>query len=413
MQVIKKLLIASVLFALTPALAATPDTQRDVEGIAAIVNDKVISLFDVDQRVDLFFATSGIERSPQMRERIRSQVLRLLVDEELQMQEAERVEIKVEEEEIDNNIRRLAGESQMTIEGIREFLNGKGIEDDTLKRQIETELAWSQFVRRSFGGRLKIGEQEIEEQYKKAMRSLSEPRFKVSEILMNIESFANEDEINALSNEIATQLKNGVDFGAVARQFSISPSSARGGDIGWVTADQMDEQLARVVVQLEPGQISLPIRTTAGVYIIALAQRREGNAGDPMKNQFDILSVNFDTSISADTVVNYLADFKTCRRAQDAAKEMNAEIRRSGLRELREFPPALHNMLQNLEAGQSTQPQSTPEGSVAFIVCDRKDDQGTQVSRDTIADNIYSQRIAMMARRHLRDLRREAVVEYR
>ena len=413
MQVIKKLLIASVLFALTPALAATPDTQRDVEGIAAIVNDKVISLFYVDQRVDLFFATSGIERSPQMRERIRSQVLRLLVDEELQMQEAERVEIKIEEEEIDNNIRRLAGESQMTIEGIREFLNGKGIEDDTLKRQIETELAWSQFVRRSFGGRLKIGEQEIEEQYKKAMRSLSEPRFKVSEILMNIESFANEDEINALSNEIATQLKNGVDFGAVARQFSISPSSARGGDIGWVTADQMDEQLARVVVQLEPGQISLPIRTTAGVYIIALAQRREGNAGDPMKNQFDILSVNFDTSISADTVVNYLADFKTCRRAQDAAKEMNAEIRRSGLRELREFPPALHNMLQNLEAGQSTQPQSTPEGSVAFIVCDRKDDQGTQVSRDTIADNIYSQRIAMMARRHLRDLRREAVVEYR
>jgi peptidyl-prolyl cis-trans isomerase SurA len=413
MQVIKKLLIASVLFALTPALAATPDTQRDVEGIAAIVNDKVISLFDVDQRVDLFFATSGIERSPQMRERIRSQVLRLLVDEELQMQEAERVEIKVEEEEIDNNIRRLAGESQMTIEGIREFLNGKGIEDDTLKRQIETELAWSQFVRRSFGGRLKIGEQEIEEQYKKAMRSLSEPRFKVSEILMNIESFANEDEINALSNEIATQLKNGVDFGAVARQFSISPSSARGGDIGWVTADQMDEQLARVVVQLEPGQISSPIRTTAGVYIIALAQRREGNAGDPMKNQFDILSVNFDTSVSADTVVNYLADFKTCRRAQDAAKEMNAEIRRSGLRELREFPPALHNMLQNLEAGQSTQPQSTPEGSVAFIVCDRKDDQGTQVSRDTIADNIYSQRIAMMARRHLRDLRREAVVEYR
>jgi peptidyl-prolyl cis-trans isomerase SurA len=413
MQVIKKLLIASVLFALTPALAATPDTQRDVEGIAAIVNDKVISLFDVDQRVDLFFATSGIERSPQMRERIRSQVLRLLVDEELQMQEAERVEIKVEEEEIDNNIRRLAGESQMTIEGIREFLNGKGIEDDTLKRQIETELAWSQFVRRSFGGRLKIGEQEIEEQYKKAMRSLSEPRFKVSEILMNIESFANEDEINALSNEIATQLKNGVDFGAVARQFSISPSSARGGDIGWVTADQMDEQLARVVVQLEPGQISLPIRTTAGVYIIALAQRREGNAGDPMKNQFDILSVNFDTSISADTVVNYLADFKTCRRAQDAAKEMNAEIRRSGLRELREFPPALHNMLQNLEAGQSTQPQSTPEGSVAFIVCDRKDDQGTQVSRDTNADKIYTQRIAMMARRHLRDLRREAVVEYR
>ena len=60
---------------------------RDVEGIAAIVNDEVISLYDVDQRVDLFFATSGLGKSPEMRERMRAQVLRSLVDEKLQMQE--------------------------------------------------------------------------------------------------------------------------------------------------------------------------------------------------------------------------------------------------------------------------------------------------------------------------------------
>ena len=413
MQIFKNFLIVGVVLALMPAIAATTFNDRDVEGIAAIVNDKVISLFDVDQRVDLFFATSGIERSPQMRERIRSQVLRLLVDEELQMQEAERVEIKIEEAEIESNIGRLASENKMTLEGIRTFLSDLGIEDDTLKRQVETELAWSQFVRRSFGGRLKIGDQEIDEQYNKAMRSINEPRFKISEILLNIESFANDEEITNLSNEIVAQLKSGVDFGAVARQFSISPSSARGGDIGWVTADQLDEQLARVVVQMEPGQISLPIRSTAGVYIIALVQRREGNTNDPMKNNFDVLSVNFDSSVSADTVTDYVANFKTCRRAQDAAKELGAEMRRSGLRELREFPPALHNALEKLEAGQATQPQSTPSGSAVFIVCDRKDDQGTQISRDAIADSIFAQRMAMMARRHLRDLRREAVVEYR
>ncbi|MEC7210362.1 MAG: hypothetical protein VXV87_06320 [Pseudomonadota bacterium] len=79
----------SVLFAaviLTPAPEA-----REVEGIAAIVNDEVISLYDVDQRVELYFVSSGIVRSRETVERLREQALRELVDEKLQMQEARRV----------------------------------------------------------------------------------------------------------------------------------------------------------------------------------------------------------------------------------------------------------------------------------------------------------------------------------
>ncbi len=87
--------------ALALFLAAAPGSARDIEGIAAVVNDQVISLYDVDQRVDLFFATSGIEKSPEMTERMRDQVLRSLVDEKLQMQEATRVEIQIEETEIE------------------------------------------------------------------------------------------------------------------------------------------------------------------------------------------------------------------------------------------------------------------------------------------------------------------------
>ena len=75
--------------------AATPASSRDLEGIAAVVNDQVISLYDVDQRVDLFFASSGIEKSPEMTERMRQQVLRALIDEKLQLQEAKRVEIEI------------------------------------------------------------------------------------------------------------------------------------------------------------------------------------------------------------------------------------------------------------------------------------------------------------------------------
>lgn len=404
---------AAVSLAFALLVAPAPElTAREVEGIAAIVNDEVISLYDVDQRVDLFFATSGLGKSPEMRERMRAQVLRSLVDEKLQMQEAKRVEIEVEESEIEESMKRLASEGEMDMDGIQKFLTENDIQDDTLKTQLRAELAWNQFVRRSFGGRVKIGDQEIDEQYNKAVRAVNQTRYLVSEILLNLDSFASEQQVAALSQEIVKQLQAGIDFGAVARQFSISPTAARGGQLGWITADQLDPRLGAVVQRMQPGQISPPIPTAAGVYILGLIEKRAGGS-DPGKNRFDVLTIDFAEGTKSSRVDKFVADFKTCRRAQGAAKKINAKATRTGLRELRRLPRTMGVAIANLEAGGVSSPVSTPEGPQLFIVCDRKDDIGIDISRDAIADNIYSQRLSMMARRHLRDLRRDAVVEYR
>jgi peptidyl-prolyl cis-trans isomerase SurA len=371
------------------ATSAQAAQQRDVEGIAAIVNDQVISLFDVDQRVDLFFATSGIEKSPEMTERMRAQVLRSLVDEKLQLQEAERVEIS-----------------------IKKFLSEKNIETTSLEQQLRAELAWSQFVRRSFGGRVKVGDQEIEEQYNKAVRAVNQTRYLVSEILLNLDNFSNEAQVAQLSGEIVKQLQSGVAFGAVARQFSIAPTAARGGQLGWVTADQLDRRLASVVQNMQAGQVSSPIPTNAGLYIIALADKRAGG-NDPSKNQFDVLSLTFPKETKASKIDRFIADFKTCRRAQQSAKKSKISAKRTGLRELGQLTRQMAGAVGNLAAGQLANPLSTAQGIELYAVCDRKDDLGIEISRDQISDNIFSQRVAMMARRHLRDLRRDAVVEYR
>ena len=385
---------------------------RDVEGIAAIVNDEVISLFDVDQRVDLFFATSGIQKSPQMTERMREQVLRSLVDEKLQLQEAKRVDIKIADDEIDKRMKALAGESQMSLQGIEKFLADNKVEKAALESQIHAELAWQQFVRRSFSGRVKVGDREIEEQYTKAVRAVNQTRYLVSEILLNLDAFANEQQIAQLSNEIVKQLQSGVDFAAVARQFSIAPTAARGGQLGWITADQLDPRLGQVIRQMQPGQISRPIPSAAGLYILALADKRAGG-NDPRKNKFDVLTVTFATDTKAGVIDKFAADFKTCRRAQKDAKKLRGEAKRTGLRELQRLPQNIALAVRDLEAGEASAPISTADGTALYVVCDRKDDLGVDISRDAIADNIFSQRVSMMARRHLRDLRRDAVVEYR
>ena len=398
--------------ALAVFLAAAPSSARDIEGIAAVVNDQVISLYDVDQRVDLFFATSGIEKSPEMTERMRDQVLRSLVDEKLQMQEATRVEIQIEETEIEERMELLAKQDNRTLDGIKEFLETKSIEENTLKAQIRAELAWNQFVRRNFGGRIKVGDLEIEEQYEKAVKAVNQTRYLVSEILLNLDNFSTEEQVRQLSGEIVKQLQSGTSFPAVARQFSIAPTAGQGGQLGWISADQLNPRLSQVIRQMQVGQISPPIPTTGGVYILALVDKRAGG-NDPSKNQFDVLTVSFPASVKSQRIDEFADDFKTCRRAQNKAKKLNASVKRSGLRQLRTLPGAIALAVANLEAGEVAPPSQQNDVTNVYIVCDRKDDLGIEISRDQIADNIFSQRISVMARRHLRDLRRDAVVEYR
>ncbi|MED5565924.1 MAG: peptidylprolyl isomerase, partial [Pseudomonadota bacterium] len=243
------MLFAAVI--LTPAPEA-----REVEGIAAIVNDEVISLYDVDQRVELYFVSSGIVRSRETVERLREQALRELVDEKLQMQEARRVEISIEEEEIEREINRLSEGFSTSQISITEFLEERGIKERTLESQIEADLAWSQFIRRSFGGRIRVGDDEVDEQYRKVKRAIEQPRFLVSEILLNADTLTDQQRVARISQEIVAQLRNGVDFSAVARQFSVSPTAARGGQLGWVTLEQLDPALGSVLTKMEPGQIS-------------------------------------------------------------------------------------------------------------------------------------------------------------
>ena len=395
--------------------ASAPDA-REVEGIAAIVNDEVISLYDVDQRVELYFVSSGIARSRETVERLREQALRELVDEKLQLQEARRVEISIEEEEIEREIKRLSEGFSTSQTSITEFLEKQGIKERTLESQIEADLAWSQFIRRSFGGRIRVGDDEVDEQYRKVLRAIEQPRFLVSEILLNADTLTDQQRVARISQEIVTQLRNGVDFGAVARQFSVSPTASRGGQLGWVTLEQLDPALGAVLTQMEPGQISTPIATNAGFYILLVQNREEGRARNALNNKFDIMTVAFPAETSADDVKKFVESFRTCRAAGESAEKLSAKVARSGLKTLAEFPAPIQKTVINLEAGQVAAPQPANEaakGTDVYVVCDRKDDQGIQVSRKEISDNIFSQRLSMSARRHLRDLRRDAVVEYR
>ena len=389
---------------------------REVEGIAAIVNDEVISKFDVDQRVNLFLVTSGIERTPQNIDGLRRQVLRTLIQEKLQLQEARDSEIEISRAEINAAMQDMASGTNRSLNEVEKFLKENNVHIRTMEDQIEAELAWNRFVRGRFGGQVSIGELEIDETLERAEAAMNQDRVNISEILLLANNQLDGQRLMSEAVQIVQQLRAGINFGAVARQFSAASSSASGGNLGWIPVNQLDENIVPIIENMAAGDISDPIETSAGIYIVQLNSKQQSGGIDPMRNLFDLLIITYDVATEGHLAkLESLRDsFTTCKNTEAKAKEMDARnVTRTGQVELRRFPKNLQSEISTTEAGQVIGPKKNEKIAEMVVVCDRKDDQGATISRDAIENNLYSQRLAIMARRHLRELRRDSIVEYR
>ena len=387
--------------------------SQDIQAIAVIVNDEVISRYDVNQRVRLILVTSGIPATEENVKRIEEQAIKALIDEKIQIQEAIKLEVPDSPDEINLMLDNIARGNQTTAEGILESITSQGVNSETLLSQIKSELLWNKIVRGRFGSYINISDEEVNIIYDRTIQNINNSQYDISEIFIGFEDESEEKEAKELTERLTEQLKNEIAFEPVAQQFSQAPSSGQGGFIGWVSEGQLDPDIISNIKDLEIGSVSNPIKTVNGYYIIKLNGKSEEGGKNPMKNQYDLISVSFnieDKIMAKDFSDNFLS----CKRLDGLLENYNQkEVNVIGKRFLQELPKELHKELLEKNAGNALSPRFSDENIDIILICDRKDDIGIQVNRDVIEDNIYSQKMGMMSRRHLRDLRRDAVIEYR
>ena len=387
--------------------------SQDIQAIAVIVNDEVISRYDVNQRVRLILVTSGIPATEENIKRIEEQAIKALIDEKIQIQEAIKLEVPESPDEINLMLDNIARGNQTTAEGILESITSQGVNSETLLNQIKSELLWNKIVRGRFGSYINISDEEVNIIYDRTIQNINNSQYDISEIFIGFEDESEEEEAKELTERLTEQLKNEIAFEPVAQQFSQAPSSGQGGFIGWVSEGQLDPDIISNIENLEIGSVSDPIKTVNGYYIIKLNGKSEEGGKNPMKNQYDLISVSFDIE---DKIIakDFSDNFISCKRLDGLLENYNQkEVNVIGKRLLQELPKELHKELLEKNAGNALSPRFSEENIDIILICDRKDDIGIQVNRDVIEDNIYSQKMGMMSRRHLRDLRRDAVIEYR
>jgi peptidyl-prolyl cis-trans isomerase SurA len=389
----------------------------------AIVNSDVITQTDVDQRLALLAIANGNEQIPaEELDRLRQQVLRNLIDETLQIQAAKNEKIEIKKSDIDKTLTRVAANVKQTPDQLGTYLDSHGSSIKTMRRQIEGEIAWQRLQRAKIESGVSVGDDEVKAVLDKLNASKGTEEYRVGEIFLAAPQ-GTEQQVMADASKILEQLKNGASFAGYARQYSQSSTAAVGGDLGWMRPELLPQPLAAALRQMAPGTISNPIPNSGGVSIIAVQDTRKILTPDPRDAVLTLkqVSITFPkgtTRQAAEPIVSRFAEAARsiggCGGAEKIAADFHGEVVTSDNVKMRDLPTTLQQMMLPMQVGQATQPfGSLDEGVRTLVMCGRDEVDPSAPSYDEVYNQLNEERMNLRARRYLRDLRRDAVIEFR
>ena len=386
----------------------------------AIINGDVITQTDIGQRMALLAIANGGQIPEEERQRLSEQVLRNLIDETLQIQAAKTEKIDVKKSDIDRTVERVAANVKRTPDQLATYLEASGSSIKSLRRQIEGEIAWQRLQRAKI--EVSVGDDEVKAVLDKMNASKGTEEYRVGEIYLSANP-SNETQILDNANKILTQLRSGASFAGYARQYSEASTAAVGGDLGWVRPEQLPTQLAAVLRDMPAGAVSNPIPVPGGFSIIAVQDTRKILTPDPRDAVLSLkqVSIAFPKGMSRATAEPVVARFAEaakniggCGGADRIAGEFHGEVVTSDGVKMRDLPPALQRLMLPMQVGQATQPfGSLEEGVRVLVMCGRDEVNQSAPSYDDIYSQLNEERVNSRSRRYLRDLRRDAVIEFR
>ena len=398
-----------------------PAQGANAMSIAAVVNEDIITVFDVQARLGLYMASSGLENTPDIRQRLMPQVVNALIDDRLKLQEARRLKIVTTEAEIRSSVDTIEQRNGMRAGGFRAMLGQANVDFSTLYTQLEADLAWVKVIRKELARDTTVQPQEVKAVMARMKANQGKPEHLLAEIFLPINPGASESAVRQLADRLVQQARAGTPFPALAQQFSQSATAALGGDLGWVVQGELEPELETIVARLEPNQYTDPIRTSSGYHIMALRERRSSGAPDPRMSVVSLSQIYLPNlggramtpQKIAQVSEEIHAKAKTCVEMNTLAKEFGGPgsgpitpVYLGGL------PDKVRDAITELKPNQVSPPVEVGGARLFLMICNRKDDTGLP-SEEQVMGNLQNEKLTNAARQKLRDLRRAALIDIR
>ena len=395
------------------------------EGVAALVNDDIISTYDLRQRMRLLVMTTGVQPTEQTLPQLEQEALRSLIDEHLQMQELKKVSKKQKidliaaDKDVDDEIGDLAKQNNLSPAQMRTSFAASGIDIETMRDQIRTQLSWQHLISGMYGNRVRVGEDQVTASLNRISAQASKTQYLIGEIFIDAQRAGGMQEAITGADQLVAQIQQGAPFAGVARQFSASPTAASGGDAGWVSTSQVQPEVAKALDELRPGQLSAPIPVSGGVYIVYLREKQAAS-GQTMVG-LKQLAVRLSKDASADQVGAAEAKLRALKPQVTSCTTIDAVAAKApgvvsadlGEAEITDLRGPFKDAAETLQAGQVSDPIRTDVGVHLVAVCSKHAGDAKVPSRNEISNRLYAEQLSVMSKRYLRDLRNSATIEAR
>jgi peptidyl-prolyl cis-trans isomerase SurA len=390
--------------------------------IAAVVNDQVISVYDLVSRMRMLMISSNIADTPENRKKLAPQVLKSLIDERLELEEAKRQSVAATDAEIKHAVAQIEKQNNMPAGSLNQFLKARGIDRTTLIDQITASIEWAKLVHRKAAETIDVTDDEIDQATRRLKEHANDPEDRIAEIFLAVDNPAQDAQVRQLADKLRQEMYQGARFSAVARQFSQSATAAVGGDLGWLRPDELPAGLRQAAQALKPGELSQPIRDSGGYYLLLLLDRRTGNGTSAVGEVFDIVQVVFplppqpseaarrQAILEAQSVRTTAAD---CPSLLKIGKAKAPQLSSEGKLRASEISPVLRKLVEGLKIGAASEPILQRNGVGVIMVCGRKNEGSATTTRDQVAESLLARRLDVVARQYLEDLRRQAYVDVR
>lgn len=398
------------------------DAKPNVYRPSATVNGEIITSTDIEQRLALIrIANSDMVLPPEEEQRLRQQIFSNLIDEKLQIQEARAADITIDEAMIDQQFAQLAARFRQTPDQFAEYLKSKGSSASAVKQQIRGEFAWDRLLARNVQSTTNVSTEEVEAVVKRLNEAKGQDEFHLGEIYLSATP-ENAAAVADNARKIMEALRSGGSFAAYARQFSEASTAVVGGDLGWVRPGQLPPSMAQAAAQMEPGQFVGPIEVPGGMSILLMVDRRQVLTADPRDAVLSLkqISLNFAPGTTPAQASELAGKFteatKTiagCGAADAVAQSLGASMVARDIL-MRQLPAPLQATMMDLQVGQTSQPfGAVDEGISVLVLCGRDMPQSASApDLQQIEQRLLDEKVNKRAQRYLRDLRRDAVIEY-
>ena len=418
----KSLICAGLLSLLTVTSHSAP---VPIDHVVAVVDEDIIMHSELQQRVNDVKRQNRGASLPAAKV-LRQQVLERMILESIQLQMADRGGVRISDAELNDAIRRIAAQNNMSLTEFRQAMEAEGVSFTLARDQIRDEMRVSRVQRFQVGERIQITDQDVDYFLASELGKMaSAAEYQLAHILIAVPSQASPADLQQAqqkAQQLVDQLRNGADFRQLAIAQSNGRNALKGGDLGWRKEAQLPGIFADVIPAMQINDISDPIKSASGFHIVKLSDKRGGNT--ELVTQAKVRHILIQTNELRDAARSKELIDQLYQRLQ--AGEDFAELAREfsddpgsvasggdlGWVSPGDMVPAFDKTMAAAQPGQLSQPFESRFGWHILQVQERKQtDVGAEKQRNQVRQMLYSRRFEEELPIWLRKIRAEAYVD--